>query len=36
MTGVKQKRAEFEKGLFSGTFNYYSADHDSIHRWDLW
>ncbi len=30
MTGVRQTRAEFEKGLFNGTFNYYSADHDSI------
>ena len=30
MTGVKQTRAEFEKGLLNGTFNYYSADHDSI------
>jgi len=30
MTGVKQTRAEFEKGLLNGTFNYYFADHDSI------
>ena len=30
MTGVRQTRAEFEKGLLNGTFNYYSADHDSI------
>lgn len=30
MTGVKQSRNEFEKGLLNGTFNYYSADHDSI------
>ena len=30
MTGVKQTRDEFEKGLLDGTFNYYSADHDSI------
>ena len=27
MTGVKQTRAEFEKGLLNGTFNYYSAYH---------
>ena len=30
MTGVKQTRTEFEKGLLNGTFNYFSADHDSI------
>ena len=30
MTGVKQSREEFLKGLLKGTFNYYSADHDGI------
>ena len=30
MTGVKQSREEFLKGLLSGTFQYYSSDHDSI------
>ncbi len=30
MTGVRQSREEFIKGLSAGTFNYYSADHDSI------
>ena len=30
MTGVKQSAEAFLKGLLGGTFNYYSADHDSI------
>ena len=30
MTGIKQTREEFENGLLNGTFNYFSADHDSI------
>ena len=30
MTGVRQSADEFLKGLMGGTFNYYSADHDSI------
>ena len=30
MTGVKQSVSEFISGLMSGTFNYYSAEHDSI------
>ncbi len=30
MTGVKQSGDEFLKGLADGTFNYDSADHDSI------
>jgi len=30
MTGVRQSREEFLAGLLSGTFNYYSADHDAI------
>ena len=30
MTGVRQSREEFLRGLQSGTFNYYSAQHDSI------
>ena len=30
MTGVKQSVDEFIRGLMDGTFNYYSADHDSI------
>lgn len=30
MTGVEQSRETFVKGLLAGTFNYYSADHDSI------
>ncbi len=30
MTGVRQSVDEFLKGLLNGTFNYYSADHDSI------
>ena len=30
MTGVKQSAEEFLNGLLDGTFNYYSADHDSI------
>lgn len=30
MTGVKQDREVFIKGLLDGTFNYYSADHDAI------
>ncbi len=30
MTGVRQSAEVFLKGLLSGTFNYYSADHDSI------
>lgn len=30
MTGIKQSSEEFLNGLIDGTFNYYSADHDSI------
>ena len=30
MTGVRQSGEEFLRGLQSGTFNYYSARHDSI------
>lgn len=30
MTGVRQSKETFLKGLAGGTFNYYSADHDSI------
>ena len=30
MTGVKQSAKVFLNGLLDGTFNYYSADHDSI------
>ena len=30
MTGVRQTREEFLAGLRSGTFNYYSAEHDAI------
>ena len=30
MTGVRQSREEFLRGLRDGTFNYYSAEHDSI------
>ena len=30
MTGLKQSREEFLKGLLNGTFNYYSAVHDDI------
>ena len=30
MTGVRQFREEFLRGLRKGTFNYYSAEHDSI------
>ena len=30
MTGVKQPAEIFIKGLLDGTFNYYSAEHDSI------
>ena len=30
MTGVKQSVSEFISGLMNGTFNYYSAEHDSI------
>ena len=30
MTGVKQSAEVLLKGLLDGTFNYYSADHDSI------
>ena len=30
MTGVRQSREVFLKGLLDGTFNYYSAEHDSI------
>ena len=30
MTGVKQSGEVFIQGLLDGTFNYYSADHDSI------
>ena len=30
MTGVQQGREEFLRGVQNGTFNYYSAEHDSI------
>ena len=30
MTGVKQPREVFIRGLLDGTFNYYSAEHDVI------
>ena len=30
MTGVRQSSDAFLSGLADGTFNYYSADHDSI------
>ena len=30
MTGVKQSADTFLKGLLDGTFNYFSAEHDSI------
>ena len=30
MTGVRQSREEFLRDLLDGTFNYYTADHDSI------
>ena len=30
MTGVKQTADEFLNGLKSGTFNYFSAEHDDI------
>lgn len=30
MTGVRQTVDEFINGLLKGTFNYYSAEHDSI------
>ena len=30
MTGVRQSKETFLRGLIAGTFNYYSADHDSI------
>lgn len=30
MTGVRQPREDFLRGLRKGTFNYYSAEHDSI------
>ena len=30
MTGVTQSADEFLRGLMRGTFNYYSAEHDSI------
>ena len=30
MTGVKQSRETFLRGLLGGTFKYYSAEHDSI------
>ncbi|MBE6018217.1 MAG: nuclear transport factor 2 family protein [Lachnospiraceae bacterium] len=30
MTGAEQSRDDFIKGLMAGTFNYYSAEHDSI------
>lgn len=30
MTGVKQSKEVFLSGLLDGTFNYYSAEHDSI------
>lgn len=30
MTGVRQSRETFLSGLTDGTFNYYSAEHESI------
>ncbi len=30
MTGIRQSKESFLRGLTDGTFNYYSADHDSI------
>ena len=30
MTGVRQSREDFLRGLRKGTFNYYTAEHDSI------
>ncbi|MBQ9247456.1 MAG: nuclear transport factor 2 family protein [Ruminococcus sp.] len=30
MTGVRQSKETFLSGLTNGTFNYYSAEHDSI------
>ena len=30
MTGVRQSGEDFLRGLRKGTFNYYSAEHDSI------
>ena len=30
MTGVRQSAGTFLAGLLDGTFNYYSAEHDSI------
>ncbi len=30
MTGTRQSKESFLRGLTDGTFNYYSADHDSI------
>lgn len=30
MTGLKQSAEVFLRGLLDGTFNYYSAEHDSI------
>ena len=30
MTGVRQSKETFLRGLLDGTFNYYAADHDSI------
>ena len=30
MTGARQSREEFLRGLENGVFNYYSAEHDSI------
>lgn len=30
MTGVRQSREDFLRGLRKGTFNYYSVEHDSI------
>ena len=30
MTGAKQDREVFIRGLLNGTFNYYSAEHDGI------
>ena len=30
MTGVRQSREDFLRGLRKGTFNYYSAEHDEI------
>ena len=30
MTGVRQSREEFLRGLQDGTFHYFAADHDSI------